>query len=75
MLISVSVLFNASEFDEQLKIEFFKQLYRISKTHEMSFLYDYFKEPERLVNAKNIEASTLFEFYEFALQIANQNQK
>lgn len=74
-VIRTSILFNASEFDETLKLAFFKQLYEISKANELLFLYDYFKAPERLVDIENIDTTTLLDYYRFALQIAQKRHK
>lgn len=71
----MSILFNASEFNKTLKIEFFKQLYQISKNYQLMYLYDYFKAPERLISLEDIDVLSLLGYYEFALQIAQQNQK
>ena len=68
-------MFNASEFDEGLKISFFKELFNVSKTHRLLYLYDYFKAPERLVDISKLDTASLLDFYRFALDIANEKQK
>lgn len=58
----------------ELKRELFMNLYRISTVNKFEYLYDYFKNPERVVEIDESN-SGLLEVYMFALSLAKKNKK
>lgn len=63
----MGMYFNALE-EKENKLEVFKKMFVISKNERIYFLYDYFKNPERIFDLSDFEKMDLFEMYGFVLE-------
>lgn len=69
----MGMYFNGLE-EKNNKLEVFKKMFVISKSERIYFLYDYFKNPERIFDLSDFKNENLFDMYSFVLE-RNKDRK